>query len=124
MTQTQINTVGGVPLNIGLYPATHPVAQYLGARPIGPEKSKNYSIGITLTPSNGFTMTVDAYRLKISDKIYDTTLIDVTPKIEAALIAAGIEGAGSIVTLTYCSDERRAGRGGVRTCRFGWGGDD
>src|SRR3546814_18208512 len=70
-----INTVGGVPLNIGLYPATHPVAQYLGARPIGPEKSKNYSIGITLTHSNGFTMTVDAYRINISDQIYATKQI-------------------------------------------------
>src|SRR3546814_9679445 len=69
--------------------------------PIGPEKSKNYSIGITLTPSNGFTMTVDAYRIKISDQIYATTLIDVTPEIEAAMPAAGIEGAGSIDQLNY-----------------------
>src|SRR3546814_10290394 len=61
----------------------------------------NYSIGITLTPSNGFTMTVDAYRIKISDQIYATTLIDVTPEIEAAMTAAGIEGAGSIDQLNY-----------------------
>src|SRR3546814_19791330 len=46
-------------------------------------------------------MTVDAYRIKISDQIYATTLIDVTPGIEAAMTAAGIEGAGSIDQLNY-----------------------
>src|SRR3546814_8718319 len=46
-------------------------------------------------------MTVDAYRIKISDQIYATTLIDVTPEIEAAMTAAGIEGAGSIDQLNY-----------------------
>src|SRR3546814_238513 len=46
-------------------------------------------------------MTVYAYRIKISDQIYATTLIDVTPEIEAAMTAAGIEGAGSIDQLNY-----------------------
>src|SRR3546814_5504164 len=49
-------------------------------------------------------MTVDAYRIKISDQIYATTLIDVTPEIEAAMTAAGIEGAGSIDQLNYCQN--------------------
>lgn len=101
MTQSQINTVGGVPLNIGLYPASHPVAQYLGAKPLGPEKSKNYSIGLTVTPSPNFSMTIDAYKMKITDQIYATSLITVTPDIEAAMTAAGVVGAASIDQINF-----------------------
>jgi len=101
MTQTQIQTTGGVPLNTGLYPASHPVAQYLGAKPLGPEKSKNYSIGLTLTPIANLSVTVDAYRIDIDDQIYATSLITVTPEIEAAMTAAGIEGAGTIDQINF-----------------------
>lgn len=101
VTQTQINTVDGVPLNSGLYPSIHPVAVYLGAEPLGPERSKNYSLGFTLTPANGLSLTVDAYRVKIFDQIRATTQIDVTPAIEAAMIAAGVVGASSIDRVNF-----------------------
>ena len=101
MTQQQINTVGGVPLNIGLFPATHPVSQYLGAVPLGPETSDNYSVGLTLTPLDGLTITIDAYRIDIADQIYATSLVTVTPEIEAAMTAAGIAGASTIDQINY-----------------------
>jgi len=101
MTQTQIQTTGGIPLNTGLYPATSPVSQYLGAKPLGPETSKNYSLGVTLKPLAGLTLTVDAYKVKVSDQIYATTLITVTPEIEQAMIAAGIVGASSINQVNF-----------------------
>ena len=101
MTQSSISTVGGVPLNVGLYPATNPVAVFLGAKPLGPERSKNYSVGFTLTPLDGLSLTVDAYRIVIKDQIYATSLITVTPEIEAELTAAGVEGAGTIDRINY-----------------------
>lgn len=101
MTQSSISTVGGVPLNIGLYPASHPVSQFLGAEDIGPESSDNYSVGLTLTPVDGLSVTLDAYRIKISDQIYVTSYINVTPEIEEALTAAGIQGAGTIDRIRY-----------------------
>lgn len=101
MTQASINTVGGVPQNVGLYPASHPVAQFLGAEELGPEQSDNYSIGFTLTPAEGLSLTVDAYRIELSDQIYATSLIQVTPEIEQAMTDAGIEGAGSIDRINF-----------------------
>ena len=101
MTQTQIQTTGGVPLNTGLYPATHPVSAYLGAEALKPEESINYSVGFTLTPMSGLTLTIDAYSIKIEDQIYATSLITVTPEIEAAMEAAGISGAGTIDRVNF-----------------------
>lgn len=101
MTQTQILTRGGVPLNTGLYPAHHPVAQFLGAEALRPEESVNYSIGFTFTPSSDLTLTIDAYSIEITDQIYATSLIDVTPDIRAAMEAAGVTGAGAIDQLNF-----------------------
>ncbi len=126
MTQTQINTVGGVPLNIGLYPASNPVSLYLGATPLGPEQSKNYSLGLTLTPSSDISVTIDAYQIKLTDQIYATTLIDVTPAIEAAMIAAGIVGASSIDQVNYFQnalDTTVRGVDFVASYRLYWLGD-
>ena len=101
MYQTQIQTDGGIPLNTGLYPANHPVSLYLGAKPLGPEKSTNYSVGLTLTPADGLSMTVDAYRIKLKDQLRATSLITVTPDIRAAMEAAGVVGAGTIDRVNF-----------------------
>ncbi len=101
MTQTSISTSGGVQLNVGLYPASNAVAQYLGASPLRPERSKNYSLGATFTPFDNFTMTIDAYRIKMYDQLYTSSLITVTDDIEAAMEEAGIDGAGSIDRIQF-----------------------
>ncbi|MBY8828920.1 TonB-dependent receptor plug domain-containing protein [Hephaestia mangrovi] len=101
MTQTSIQTSGGVQLNVGLYPATNAVAQYLGAQPLKPEKSKNYSAGITLTPARNLTMTIDAYRIKLEDQLYTSSQIVVTDAIRQAMENAGIVGADSIDRIQF-----------------------
>lgn len=101
MTQTSIQTTGGVQLNVGLYPTTNAVAQYLGANPLKPERSKNYSLGFTLNPAPNFTLTVDAYRIKLFDQMYTSSQIVVTPAIKAAMQSAGIVGADSIDRIQF-----------------------
>tara|TARA_R110002072_G_scaffold303107_2_gene493827 strand:- start:105919 stop:107913 length:1995 start_codon:yes stop_codon:yes gene_type:complete len=73
MTQTQIQTVGGVPLNTGLYAATNPVALFLGAEPLNPEESVSYSLGLTFAPLGNLTLTIDAYRIDLDDQVYRTS---------------------------------------------------
>ena len=50
-------------------PATDPAAQALGASPLDPETSTNFSAGFTFNPGNGLTLTVDAYQIDIDDRI-------------------------------------------------------
>ncbi|AOR77243.1 TonB-dependent receptor plug domain-containing protein [Novosphingobium resinovorum] len=101
MTQTSIQTVGGVQLNVGLYPTSNAVAQYLGANPLKPERSKNHSVGFTLTPAPNFTLTVDAYRIKLYDQLYTCSQIVVTSAIKQAMVDAGIVGADSIDRIQF-----------------------
>jgi iron complex outermembrane receptor protein len=98
---TSINTVNGVFTLAGLVPASNPVATFLGAKALRPEKSLNFSAGFTATPLPGFNITLDGYLINIHDQIYSTSNIAVTPAIQAQLVAAGIVGATSIASVNF-----------------------
>lgn len=100
---TIVSTVvnNGQPVAQGLFPATNPVAQFLGAQPLKPEESQNYSVGITAEPLPGMTLSVDAYYIAIDDMFYAVTPITVTPALQAALIAANVPGANTIGQVNF-----------------------
>lgn len=54
------------------------VGKALGTKPLEPETSTNYSVGMALTPFSGFTATVDAYRIELRDRIALTGLLSGT----------------------------------------------
>ncbi len=53
----------------GTYPVSNPVAQALGAQPLSTEKSKNLTLGAVWDPLNNVSVTLDYYKIKISDRI-------------------------------------------------------
>ena len=71
-TSTAINfiIIGGVstPVEVNHFPATDPIAASFGAQPLKPEESTNYSIGLVFD-AGPFELTVDAYRIDITDRI-------------------------------------------------------
>jgi len=50
-------------------PVDDPAAIALGSQPLKPEKSTNFSAGLVLTPTNRLNITIDAYQIKIEDRI-------------------------------------------------------
>jgi iron complex outermembrane receptor protein len=58
-----------VPYTIRTFPVNDPAAAALGAQPLKAEKSRNYSFGLVLTPSNGLYTTLDFYRIDIDNRI-------------------------------------------------------
>ncbi len=56
-------------------PVDSAAARALGATPLRPEKSINYSAGFTADPGHGIIFTVDAYQIRISDRILQTGLL-------------------------------------------------
>ncbi|MEM9744177.1 MAG: TonB-dependent receptor [Pseudomonadota bacterium] len=50
-------------------PPSDPAAAALGASPLQPETSVNFSAGVTLTPGFGLTVTLDAYQIDLEDRI-------------------------------------------------------
>jgi iron complex outermembrane receptor protein len=83
-TSTATNFIGGVPFEVGTFPATSDVAITLGAQPLDAEESTNYSLG-TVFRLGGFEATIDAYRIDIDDRIVLSENLN-TPQV-AALIA-------------------------------------
>jgi iron complex outermembrane receptor protein len=56
-------------VTIRLFPVNNPAAVALGAQPLKPEKSHNYSLGLVLTPARGPYTTIDAYQIDVSSRI-------------------------------------------------------
>ncbi|MEH3107877.1 MAG: TonB-dependent receptor [Sphingomonas fennica] len=121
-----IQTINGIPTLAGLFPATSPVPQFLGATPLKPEKSTNFALGLTLNPMPGFSLTIDGYLIDIRDQLFSTSNIAVTPAIRAAMIAAGVLGGDSISSVNFFQnafDSRTRGLDVVGTYRQRWSAD-
>jgi iron complex outermembrane receptor protein len=70
-TATNFLVINGVntPVDVRTFPAGSDEAKVLGATPLQPEESVNYSAGVAWEPSPALSLTVDAYRIDIDDRI-------------------------------------------------------
>ncbi|WAC61736.1 TonB-dependent receptor [Pseudoxanthomonas sp. SL93] len=66
---TSTNFIGGIPFDLVTFRVTNPAGIALGAEPLKAEESDNLSLGLVLTPAEGLYVTVDAYRIKVKDRI-------------------------------------------------------
>ena len=57
------------PFEVGTYPVSSAIAQALGAQPLKPEKSRNYSGGIVFEPMANTEITADYFHIDIDDRI-------------------------------------------------------
>ena len=97
-------TPGGAQVQTGTYPVTDPIAQFYGAKALTPEKSRNYGLGFIATPARNLTLTVDAYSIKVKNRIgisqaFTVTAADVLA--QPALISVGAGGVVNYFTNGY-----------------------
>jgi iron complex outermembrane receptor protein len=85
-----------------------PVALALGATPLTPEKTVNYSLGLALQPIDGLNVTVDGYQIDIDDRIAQTTALN-GRGIDALLVAAGLQPGIYAQYFTNAIDTRTRG---------------
>jgi len=98
----------GFPVATGLFPALSNVGQALGAEPLKPETSVNYSLGLSGN-FDELTLTLDFYNIALDDRFYAVSTIDVSTDPTSgdaydkflALEAAGVEGANTIGGVNY-----------------------
>jgi len=100
----------GVQVQTGTYPVTNPIAQYFGATALKPEESTNFGLGFVFSPTSNLSLTVDAYRIDVDDRIglsqtYSVTAADIAA--QPALLAVG-EG-GDVQYPTSAYDSRTTG---------------
>lgn len=89
----------GNQVQVGTYPVTSSISQYYGAQQLSAEKSTNFGAGIVFKPSNIFTLTIDAYAIKVKDRIGISQAFNVSA---GDLIAEpGLAGVGLGGTVQY-----------------------
>ena len=108
--------VGGVLLPVSALPVDSAAAIALGATPLKPEKSRNLSAGIVVTPIARLNITVDAYQIRIRDRILLSETLQGT-LVHNVLAAAGITSAAGGFYFSNAADTRTRGLDIVSTWR-------
>jgi iron complex outermembrane receptor protein len=96
--------VGGVQTQTGTYPVDTAISKYFGATTLKPEASTNYGLGVILSPARALTVTVDGYRIDVSDRIgasqtFNVTAADIAK--QSALAAVGVGGVVNYFTNAF-----------------------
>jgi iron complex outermembrane receptor protein len=118
-TSTQFNLVGGAYqlIESKIVRTGSPIALALGAAPLKPERSRNYSLGFALSPARALSLTVDAYQIDIDDRITLTGLLS-SAGVRAILRANGFSGDQFVRFFTNAIDTRTRGVDVVGTYSF------
>ncbi|MGI9377626.1 MAG: TonB-dependent receptor plug domain-containing protein [Tsuneonella suprasediminis] len=102
--------IGGNQVQTGTYPVTSAAAQYFGAKSLSPEKATNFGIGFVIEPGNGFTLTADAYSIKVKNRIGLSQSFDVTADdVAAEPILAAVGAGGAVQYFTNGFDTKTVG---------------
>ncbi|MFO1254912.1 MAG: TonB-dependent receptor [Sphingomonadaceae bacterium] len=91
------NFVAGNQVQTGTYPVTSSIAQYYGAVSLKPAKATNFGLGMVITPNSSFNLAIDAYSVRVRDRIGISQNFNVTAGDIAALPALTAVGAGGVV---------------------------
>ncbi len=64
------------PLDVTTYPTNSTAARALGIKGLKQENSRTYGFGLTYQPMRGFEVTVDAYRVDVDGRIFQTSFFN------------------------------------------------
>src|SRR6185295_183433 len=91
-SSTFTDFISGVPLDVVLAPNGGTIANAAGIPKLKEEKSKNFTVGFTWTPSPAVAVTADLYRIDIEDRIVLSGRFDADnyPALGATLAGLGV----------------------------------
>lgn len=87
---TGFDTINGIfqSYNHAILPVGSTAARALGATPLKPERSTNFTVGFALTPSDALSLTVDGYIINLRDRLV------LSESFQGPGIASLLEGVG------------------------------
>jgi iron complex outermembrane receptor protein len=94
---------------------TSPEAIALGAKPLKPEKSTNYSLGLVSSPTSWLNLALDVYQIDVKNRIAQSTTIrqDSFPayaaQIKALVASVGFDGNDGVSYFINAADSRTKG---------------
>ena len=104
VVSTRIDAAG-IPRAEGVFPPTHAAAGLFGARPLDPERSDAFTLGLAAQPFPGGTLTVDYYRIRLDDRIVMSSQFIVDAAAAARLIELGVPGANDIARVRFFTND-------------------
>ena len=94
---------------VQLLPPDSTPAKALGAKPLEPEKSTNYSVGLVAQPITGLNITLDLYQIDIKGRILQIAQLGPSTAISNILAAAGLNPNQAAFFYTNAGDTRTRG---------------
>ena len=91
------NFVAGNAVQTGTYQVDNAISRYYGAKDLTPEKSTNFGVGFVIKPASGLSLTMDAYSIKVKNRIGITQTFRVTAADIVALPQLASVGVGGDV---------------------------
>ena len=95
----------GVPIAVGLFPASHPGSQLFGSIPLDAEYSSNVTLGLTSKLTDGLDMAVDYYNIELEDRIILSSRFQVTPEQTERLLELNVPGATEIGLVSFFTND-------------------
>ncbi|CAN5710757.1 TonB-dependent receptor [soil metagenome] len=115
---------GTVLYPVQLLPPDNPAAIALGAKPLQPESSTNYSVGFVMQPLPRMNLTLDVYQIQIKDRIMQSGTLGPNTVVSAALASQGLNPQQAVFYYANAADTTTQGIDFVadyRTDFDGWG---
>ncbi|ESK40175.1 hypothetical protein P256_00615 [Acinetobacter nectaris CIP 110549] len=85
--QTSSQLINESVVEAGTFPTDSKVARLLGAEDLKPETSRDYSLGVVLTPTDNFYLTLDAYLIDIKNRISLSSNLDASSSTVRSYLA-------------------------------------
>jgi iron complex outermembrane recepter protein len=104
VVNTQTSLVNGELIQTFLAPPTNPLSAFYGGKELTPEESVSYAAGVVY--QNGdFFFTADYYNIEVTDRLAQSSQINVNPADYAALRAVGVDNPELISAVTYFAND-------------------
>ena len=104
VVNTQTSLVNGELIQSFLAPPTDPLSAFYGGKELSPEESRSYAGGLVFQDGNLF-VTADYYNIEVTDRLAQSSQIDVLPEDYDDLRAAGVRNPELISAVTYFAND-------------------
>ena len=104
VVNTQTSIVGGDLIQSFLAPPTDPLSAFYGGRELTPEDSTSYALGAVYQMGD-FFVSVDYYNIEVTDRIAQSSQINVQAEDYAELRTLGVQNPELISAVTYFAND-------------------
>jgi iron complex outermembrane receptor protein len=104
VVNTQTSIVNGDLIQSFLAPPTNPLSAFYGGKELTPEESVSYAIG-GVYQDGDFFMTIDYYNIEVTDRLAQSSQIDVLASDYTALENLGVQNPELISAVTYFAND-------------------